>query len=377
MSEYKGSQIVMTTNPNTALLAAADLAIGYPRPRGSASRLAEGISLDLQAGELVCLIGTNGAGKSTLLRTLAGLQAPLGGRVSLNGRDLHRLTPTERARGIAIVLTERVDTGLLSAYGVVALGRHPHNDWRGSLTARDHAVIRESLAAVGAEGLAHRPLSELSDGERQKVLIARALAQEGDVLILDEPTAFLDLPRRAEIMALLGRLARQTGRAVLLSSHDLDLALQTADRLWLLEEGGRFQAGAPEDLVLNGQLGRAFRSEGIRFNIAAGGFALSRTPIGALALVGEDDSPILLWTKRALARAGYALCPPTEGLPRITIHQDRWEIAQGNHRHLVESVYDLIQTLRTVDVTDSIGERTAYPSVERIDASCPMPTAFF
>jgi iron complex transport system ATP-binding protein len=191
----------------STVLATHQLAIGYKNAGQATATVLDSIDVTLHPGELTCLIGPNGAGKSTLMRTLAGMQAPLAGRVTLGRDELHRLSPAQVAKQLAVVLTERVEVGNLSAYALVALGRHPYTDWRGRLREQDERVVRQALQTVGAAHLAARPLSHLSDGERQKVMIARALAQEPAVLILDEPTAFLDLPRRVEIMQLLHTLA--------------------------------------------------------------------------------------------------------------------------------------------------------------------------
>jgi iron complex transport system ATP-binding protein len=238
------------------LLETHDLAIGYQSRSTTRRVVVASINLRLEAGELVCLLGPNGAGKSTLLRTLAGMQAPLQGQIQIMGTDLYRLSPIDRARRLGVVLTDRAEVGALSVRALVALGRYPYTDWAGRLTAADEICIDQALAAVGATALALRLFGQLSDGERQKALIARALAQEPNLLLLDEPTAFLDWPRRVEIMGILRRLARESGRAVLLSTHDLDLALRGADRLWLLPPGGPIRAGMPEELVLD-----AFRRE--------------------------------------------------------------------------------------------------------------------
>ena len=286
------------------LLEIHDLSIGYAPTRRPVVAVSQHIHATVDAGELVCLIGPNGAGKSTLMRTLAGMQPPLHGRVTLLGDDIHHLPARDLAQRLSVVLTERADVGLLSAYALVALGRHPYTDWSGRLTAHDEAVIRWALEATGAAALAERYVSELSDGERQKVMIARALAQEPALMILDEPTAFLDLPRRVEIMRLLRDLTHQTGRAVLLSSHDLDLALRMADRIWLLPAGGALQVGAPEDLVLNGAFAEAFRSEGVEFDPHTGAFKVNTTSSGRVVVVGEGVAA--LWTRRALERAGFA-----------------------------------------------------------------------
>ena len=184
------------------ILRSQSLSIGYP-----GHTVAADLNLHLTQGRLVCLLGPNGAGKSTLLRTLCAMQPPLAGQVLLNGVDIHTISSRELARLLSVVLTDRVQVGLLSAYELVSLGRYPYTGWNGRLSAEDHRIIRQSIEATGAQDLAARPVDELSDGERQKVLMARALAQQPKLLVLDEVTAFLDLPRRVDIMRTLRRLA--------------------------------------------------------------------------------------------------------------------------------------------------------------------------
>lgn len=300
------------------------LSIGYNR-----TPVAAGLNLTLREGELVALLGPNGIGKSTLMRTLAGMQPALAGQVTLAGQALHTLTPRQLAQQLSIVLTERPNLGLLNGYALVALGRHPYTDWLGRLTRQDEAVIRWAVEAVGATDLATRPVMELSDGQRQKFMIARALAQESALILLDEPTAYLDLPRRVEIMQLLKSLAHETGRAILVSTHDLDLALRSADGLWLMS-GGQVRTGTPEDLVLNGQFEAAFRGEGVTFDRETGAFNLEATANGRVAVVGEGIPHT--WTRRALERAGFTVTPGgaetcieidgDEAQPRWTLHRD-------------------------------------------------------
>lgn len=322
-----------------------DLAIGYTAPRRSPHVVAADIEVELRVGELVALIGPNGAGKSTLLRTLAGLQKPLRGQVCLDGADLHRLPADEVARRLAVVLTERVEAGNLSAYALVTLGRHPYTDWRGALTPHDEEVVQWAITAVGAAHLAPRPLSELSDGERQKVMIARALAQEAPLLILDEPTAFLDLPRRVELMRLLSVLASTTKRAILVSTHDLELALRIADRLWLLPEGGPLTIGIPEELALNGALKQTFADEGVEFDSASGTFRLQRTPCGPIGLSGAGL--VAQWTARALERVGYEVASDAAHLPlHVTVHADGWQLRTGQRQELLHSLATLIERVK-------------------------------
>ncbi|MFC1465515.1 MAG: ABC transporter ATP-binding protein [Candidatus Brachytrichaceae bacterium NZ_4S206] len=238
-----------------------DLTTGY-RDGQSRRVVHRELNLVLWRGRLTALLGPNGAGKSTLLRTLCGLQSPLGGDVWIDGERLHALSPERRARKLAVVLTDRVDIGYMTAYGLAALGRHPYTRWDGRLTPEDEAIVQDAMRAARCDGLAARMVAQLSDGERQRVMIARALAQQTPIILLDEPTAFLDLPRRIEIIHLLRDLAHQTGRALLLSTHDLELALRFADELWLMGGEGSFVTGAPEEVYRRGDLLRIFAGEG-------------------------------------------------------------------------------------------------------------------
>ncbi len=322
------------------VLKAEALSIGY-----SKKVIAPRLDLTLAAGELVCLLGQNGAGKSTLIRTLAGMQSPLNGRVLLMGDDVRRLDARTLAQRLSIVLTERVDVGALTVYDLVALGRYPYTDWTSRLQPDDQAAVVRALEAVGALDLAYRPVGELSDGERQKAMIARALAQEPALIILDEPTAFLDLPRRAEIMFLLRDLARASGRAILLSTHDLDLALRTADRVWLLAQG-TLSDGAPEDLVLSGAFASAFQNEGVVFNTSEGAFHVERPQRTPIRLVGEGLQRV--WTARALERAGYAVVDTSPDWVEVGAGVDgvRYRSLHGGSVRDYDTIYALIAGLR-------------------------------
>ncbi|MEW6284909.1 MAG: ABC transporter ATP-binding protein [Chloroflexota bacterium] len=305
------------------MLTTSSLTIGYHR-----RPIAFSLDLELRPAEMVCLIGPNGAGKSTLLRTLAGMQEPLSGTVRLGGADLFSIPALELAKQLAVVLTGRVEAGNLSAYALVTLGRHPYTDWLGRLTPRDEEAVRRAMQLTGCEALAARPIHELSDGERQKVMIARALAQEPKVLLLDEPTAFLDLPRRVELLQLLKRLSRETRCAVLLSTHDLDLALRIADKLWLLSSSGELHIGLPEELALNGALARVFQSEGVEFDHARGAFKVHQPVCGPISLHGDRDGVATAWTWRALERIGYEV--HNNGVRR-PVHVD---VLDSHHWHL-------------------------------------------
>ncbi|TLX63717.1 ABC transporter ATP-binding protein [Stutzerimonas nosocomialis] len=261
------------------------------------------LDLELKAGRMVCLLGANGAGKSTLIRTLTGMQPATAGRVLLDGVELHALGAAERARQLAVVLTDRVEAGLLTGFELAALGRYPHLGWSGRLGPADRRQVCQALEAVDAMGLAGKAMAAMSDGERQRIMLARALAQAPKVLLLDEITAFLDLPRRIEVLHLLQRLAREQRLAVLLSCHDLDLALRCADVLWLLDSQRQMHVGAPEDLVLDGSLGKAFLSSGLRFDSERGEWGVARAVGKPVRLVGEGQART--WALRALERIGF------------------------------------------------------------------------
>lgn len=204
------------------------ISLGYDR-----RPLLEQVDVAFARGELTGLVGRNGTGKSTLLRAIAGLHKPLAGRILIDGRPLRRLD----ARLIAFVSTEKVSVDNLRVADVVGLGRAPYTDWLGTLTDDDRGYVDRALHLVGMQAFADQPLQRLSDGERQRVMIARALAQQTPIILLDEPTAFLDLPNKYEICLLLRTLAHDQGRTILFSTHDLGLALEFCDTLAILQQG--------------------------------------------------------------------------------------------------------------------------------------------
>ncbi|MEM6646528.1 MAG: ABC transporter ATP-binding protein [Bacteroidota bacterium] len=342
------------------MLTIEHLSIGYTAPRTPTYVVAEAINLTLNEGELVCLLGPNGAGKSTLMRTIAGMQAPLSGSILIDGQNIHDMPARERAKRLSVVLTERVNAGLLSGYAMVGLGRYPHTNWSGTLGEADHEVIQWAIRVVGAEELAHRNVSDLSDGERQKIMLARALAQEPRMMILDEITAFLDLPRRVEAMRLLRRMARETNRAILISTHDLDLALRSADRIWLLPKGGPLQTGAPEDLVLSGAFEAAFANEGVDFDRQHGAFRVHNAVSGHVSLQGGGI--LRYWTQRALEREGLAIhATPSADRWHIEIHDEadatQWHLHRGEQRSQHPSLSDLTAHLRHLQASPAAWDR--------------------
>jgi iron complex transport system ATP-binding protein len=308
----------------TAVLEMLSLSIGYSRRSHAAHVVAEQLTATLCEGEFVCLLGPNGAGKSTLLQTLTGIRAPLSGSVLFDGVSIGTFPPRELAKRLSVVLTQRVAAGMMPVEKLVALGRYPFTDWAGRLSKKDTEAVQRAIEATGIGPLAGRPFCELSDGEQQKVMIARALAQEPRVMILDEPTAFLDLPHRVELLHLLGRLAHDCACAVLMSTHELDLALRCADRLWLLAPGAPFVEGTPEDLVLQGAFSSTFASKLVQFDQQTGAFRAATQQRGAVALQGDGVAG--MWTSRALERAGYQVVGAGEAEPWVEVAMDGADI---------------------------------------------------
>lgn len=341
----------MMENPPTTVLSATALAIGYHH--GDSIRyIASDLNLALQAGEFVCLLGPNGTGKSTLIRSLSGMQAPLSGAIRIAGCEFHRIPPRQRARLVSVVLTETLPPGMMDAYAMVALGRHPYSGWFGGLGTTDHARIEWALAAIGASDLARRQVAELSDGERQKISIARALAQQASVMLLDEPTAYLDLPRRVELMRILRDLAHSQGLALLLSTHDLDLALRFADRLWVLNHTGGLIQGYPEAIAMSGQFASVFASDNLEWDPTTGSFRAHPTPCLRVHVAG-DGVPVL-WTRRALERLGFGLTGDAQqAVCSIRITSDgEWHLTRRGSNHICPDITHMIEWFLDQDWRD-------------------------
>lgn len=231
-------------------------------------KLLAGLNLELQEGTMVALLGQNGAGKSTLLKALTCSQPPLAGKLSVAGVNAAQLTQRQVSRLIGIVTTQRVMAGALTTRELVELGRQPYTGLLGRLGEHDHEIVYNALRQVGLTGKAGQYLAQLSDGERQKAMIARALAQQTPIIILDEPTAFLDAASRIETMQLLHSLAHEQGKAVLLSTHDISRSLLLTDELWLITSDRRLLAGPTESMVHSPAMNQVFASASVRFNPA-------------------------------------------------------------------------------------------------------------
>ena len=250
---------------DNAILTTRDLAVGYRNGKHETVLLNK-LDLCLKRGTLVALLGQNGAGKSTLLRAVTGDERPLGGIIEVNGKNLPEMSQKDRSRLIGLVSTERIQAGALTVRELVGLGRQPHTGFLGRLDDEDRRIVQQSMEDSGIIGKADEYMASLSDGERQKAMIARALAQQTPIIILDEPTAFLDVASRIETMRLLQALAHDRGKAVLLSSHDISQSLLLADELWLITTDRQVLTGTPQQLVADGAMNRLFVNCDIHFN---------------------------------------------------------------------------------------------------------------
>ena len=277
------------------------LSIGYSS-KNSAKIVSENINASINSGELTCLLGANGVGKSTLLRTLSAFQPKLGGKIEILGKELSTYTDKELSTMVGIVLTDKCDIRNITVEELVGMGRSPYTGFWGGLRGEDKEIVDHSISLVNIENLAHRLVHTLSDGERQKVMIAKSLAQQTPIIILDEPTAFLDFPSKVEIMQLLHHLTRKMGKTIFLSTHDLELALQIADKIWLMDKHTGFKFGTPEDLSLNGYLSNFFARKGIAFDIETGLFRVDTSCSVQIKLTGHGQKYAM--ARKALQRNG-------------------------------------------------------------------------
>jgi iron complex transport system ATP-binding protein len=331
------------SKPREGILSVSDLSVGY-KTAGGINHLFTDLTLQLRKGELVCFMGPNGAGKSSLIRVIAGLQKPLRGNVTIND-----LQGGEVAKKIAVVLTNRIEAGNMTVRQLVTYGRYPYLNWNVSLREEDDHHIQKAIDVVRINRIADMDIASLSDGQMQMAMIARAIAQDTPIILLDEPTAHLDLNNRVDIMKLLLKFCRQMNKAILLATHELDLALQTADLIWIAGRNKDVITGTPEDLVLNGTFDDIFQLKG--FDLRTGKIQHDATR-GTLALLGDGSE--YLWTKNALERSGFAVERITNeqhSHSAITIRieieegKPRWVLETGNQQYILVTIEALIDCL--------------------------------
>ena len=279
-----------------------DLSIGY-HSKNDTKLVASHITTTIYSGELTCLLGANGVGKSTLLRTLSAFQPRISGEIALLSRDIQDYSDKELSTIVGVVLTDKCEIRNMTVRELIGMGRSPYTGFWGRLGKEDKQIVEESISLVRIENLASRMVHTLSDGERQKVMIAKALAQETPVIFLDEPTAFLDFPSKVEIMQLLHSLTRSTNKTIFLSTHALELALQISDKIWLMDREKGISTGTPEDLALSGYLSGFFARKGIIFDMETGLFRIDNQYDKKIRLVGGGQKYAMV--RKALLRNGF------------------------------------------------------------------------
>jgi iron complex transport system ATP-binding protein len=306
--------------------------------------LLSNIRLTVGPGELVALIGRNGTGKSTLLKSMIGLLPGLGGAFNLEGKPIHQYNLPERARLVSFVSSQLTQLPSLTVGELVALGRLPYTGWMGRLGPSDHALVDQALEEVQMLSFAHRKMERLSDGERQRAMIARAFVQDTRLMVLDEPTAFLDIPNTFDLIRILSRF-RDGGKSIVYSTHDLETAMLCADKMWVIHEGEILE-GAPEDLGLSGLFDELFRSSGIGYDEPSGRFLFKGSSLGSIRLEGDEERA-RGWTAKTLERLGYQV--NNQGEMRLQIQGSgasyEWTLEQNGDTFRFSSLYKLARFL--------------------------------
>jgi iron complex transport system ATP-binding protein len=337
---------------NQNVLITQNLAIGYPGKGDAKSILQSHLDLGLKTSELTCLLGPNGCGKSTLIRSLSGFHRALEGSIKLFDQPLSEMTPVEISKVISVTLTEPVDVGNMTVFSVVAFGRSPYTGFLGKLRNHDFEIIQKSLENAGIGHLHNRQFSQLSDGEKQKVMIAKSLAQETSLLLLDEPTAFLDFPSKIEILRLLRNTAWDHQKAILLTTHDLNLALNFADKIWLIGNEMPVVTGIPEDLILSNLFGKYFDKKTTRFDVNSGSFTFEVIEKGKVQVKGSGLK--YDWLVKALKRKGFTISGQdklSSELPKITVNHElkgTFELEFAGSVFKMNSIEELLEKLANI-----------------------------
>lgn len=323
----------------------SDVSVGYPAGRGT-KVVQSALSLTAEEGELIALIGKNGCGKSTLLRSIACLQPILQGSVLLKGENLWEISPRRRAKLLSVVLTEQQPVASFTVRELISIGRDPYTGWLGSLSEKDNRIIGEAIEMTYLNGFEHRNIHELSDGERQRVFIARALAQDTPVILLDEPTSHLDLPNRINILLLLQKLARETGKTIFISTHELETAMQVADKLWLMEKEKGVNVGVPEDMVLNGIFDRVFQHPSYEFDKEYGSFVVQKLLDKSIATrVQHPGSLMARWTTKALTRKGFRISAAAPVGLQVDEERRCWVVTCEDKSVVAHSIGEALQQI--------------------------------
>ena len=332
----------MKMNPHK-ILSLVLLKIGYASGKNE-NVLLPPLTASAGSGELIAVIGRNGIGKSTLLRTLTGLQQSLGGEIFYSGKKIEDFSRMELAQNVGYISTEIVKVSNMNVYDLVALGRFPHTNWLGKIEMEDHEIILDALKKTSMEHFRRKFVSELSDGERQKAMIARILAQNTQIMIMDEPTAFLDIAGKYEILHLMQILSHDSDKTIIFSTHDLQMAISQSDKIWLILDD-KLLEGAPEDLMIAEAFDHLFASSIVQFNSQDGTFSFRIGTKGSIYVEGEGDKR--MWTEKAINRAGFTVSKE-KSFPYVIIPSDNkkfWQLTTQTSIKEFMSIYELISSL--------------------------------
>lgn len=331
---------------NYKLIETKSLTIGYYHDKERII-IQDQLNLCLKKGEFCCLIGPNGVGKSTLLHTISNQIEALQGDILINTMPLKSIEPAVLSKSMSIVTTEPIQIANLKVIDLVEMGRFPYTNFWGRLTEEDDSIVHESMQIMGIEELALRNYNELSDGEKQKTLIAKALAQNTSIILLDEPTAYLDFPSKVAILNDLKNIAHAKEIGIVLSTHDIELALKMADLIWLFPKNEKVISGIPEDLVINKDIQRIFTNEFLTFDLKTAHFTQITKTRELISIT--DNSIEMEWLKRALLRKGISTSPSNNLELKVHFSEKEKEFTLENNNNFstYKSISEILQEIET------------------------------
>lgn len=310
------------------------------------------ISIQTNAYEFIALIGRNGVGKSTLMRSISKLQKTISGEIFISGKPISNTSHKTLSQLISYIPAEPAHSANTSVYNFVSLARYPYHGWFNSLTENDHKLISKGVEIAGLQKLVHRELNLLSDGERQRAMIAFAIAQDTPIVLMDEPTAFLDVPNKLEILRLLKELS-STGKTIIISTHDITTVINIVDTMWLMLPEG-IEVGAPEDIVINNKIDKLLTNTPITYNVNTGGFQYNKIQ-NSNAKIISNNKIATEWTKRALERNGYRVIDNnSELIPELILEisecesKYNWQIMSDRDKPKFQSLREVFVYLKNV-----------------------------
>lgn len=320
-----------------AFLELKDVNIGYQTP------LKKNINLNAYKGELIAVIGKNGSGKTTILKTIAKIIPALSGEVFIDNVNSKKISILNYASLIGFSAISSINTSNLSVYDIVRLGRTPHTSHLGKLSNKDIEAIEFAIKKTNLSDLRHKDITKISDGERQRTFIARLIAQQTEILIFDEPTAFLDVQTKHKIVSLFREIAKCSKKIVIFSTHDLKITIQNADKLWLFDKN-KIISDSPEDAILNGTFNKIFSDKNIIFNNFTSDFDVVKMPVGQIKIISNSTKIRYTWTKKAFERLGYSISD--NSTYTITVNDNNWTKKNQNNTKQYYSIYSLLKSFQ-------------------------------